>query len=413
MSTPEPEPDLSPLVASAERILADAWGGPVRLDAGDRQGGTRWRSTVLRLRVLEGPDGAPETVILKSFEGKSDEKFDPAETKPWGPAGRFFREWSATLFLNRLPDQPPLCARLYGADAERGFILLEDLGDGAALSDHLTGSDAAAAESAALAYAAGMGRLHAATAGHAAGLSTLRAELAPHMEWPPDIGPSARDWQDEDLPKFREGLAALEVTPAAGFDAETAEVARLLNMPGPFLAFAPGDTCPDNHRLFPDGVRFFDFEFSEFRHALLDGAYPVVPFPTCWCVSRFPEGLPRRMVAAYRDELVKGCPEAADDTRFVPSLAAATAAWAITSVGWSLAKALETDERWGISTIRQRHVHRMETFAALSAETDCFPAIGETCREAATRLRERWGEEGEMPLYPPWRSPAPEAASPE
>src|SRR5260370_39221368 len=99
---------------------------------------------------------------------------------------------------------------------------------------------------------------------------------------------------------------------------------------------------------------------------LLDAAYFHVPFPTCWCVSRFPPEIPPRMQAAYRAELVKGCPEAGDGRRFQTSLVECCAWWTIATVSWSLLGALKEDGQWGISSLRQRQLLRLDNFAAMA-----------------------------------------------
>jgi hypothetical protein len=130
-----------------------------------------------------------------------------------------------------------------------------------------------------------------------------------------------------------------------------------------------------------------------------------VPFPTCWCVNRLPEGIGARLDAAYRSELAAGVPEAADDTRFCGDFAATCAWWMIATVSWNLLGALEKDGDWGISTLRQRQLLRLESAAALMAEFRRLDAIGDTARRMASRLRERWPEV-EMPLYRPFREGA-------
>jgi hypothetical protein len=55
--------------------------------------------------------------------------------------------------------------RLLGADRALGLLVLEDLGPSDSLADRLLGADPAAARAGLRAYAATLGRLHAATAG--------------------------------------------------------------------------------------------------------------------------------------------------------------------------------------------------------------------------------------------------------
>jgi hypothetical protein len=52
------------ILAGAERILSEAFGGPVRLDEGEVLGGTVHRSRVLRRRVLAR--AVPDLLVRQS-----------------------------------------------------------------------------------------------------------------------------------------------------------------------------------------------------------------------------------------------------------------------------------------------------------------------------------------------------------
>ena len=67
-------------------------------------------------------------------------------------------------------------------------------------------------------------------------------------------------------------------------------------------AFMPNDACPDNNRCIGDAVVLFDFEFSGRMHVASTAAYCLVPFCSCWCLARLPDGMSDRMFAAFSDE---------------------------------------------------------------------------------------------------------------
>lgn len=93
---------------------------------------------------------------------------------------------------------------------------------------------------------------------------------------------------------------SLDVPVPAGVDDDVGSIASMLARPGPWVAFCPSDTCPDNNRVLSDGsVRLFDFEGAGWRHAAVEAAYCRAPFCTCWCVARLPEGFVGRMEAAF------------------------------------------------------------------------------------------------------------------
>jgi hypothetical protein len=277
--------------------------------------------------------------------------------------------------------------------------VLEDLGDGPCLADLLQGSDPAQAHAGLVTYAAGLGRMHAATVGRAHEYVAARAGLG----LPPTADRSATaDWFLGSRPHYRETCEGLGVAWGEEVDRELDGIGAIIGEPGPFLAFTPGDTCPDNHRLAGDRIRFFDFEFCGFQHALLDAAYLWLPFPTCWCVNRLPPGLVRELTEAYRAELARGCP-AANGADFERAALLARAFWTVTRVGDRLAKTLDEDERWGTATLRQRHLLRLETFIEGADDVGDLPALADVARDLLARLRQRWGDAAQMPLYPAFR----------
>ncbi|HZT40676.1 MAG TPA: phosphotransferase [Chthonomonadaceae bacterium] len=388
------------LLTAAERILSGALGGPVRLEdavvlrASDH-------SAVLRAALLSGPSQAPRSVILKRAGGDAQTPYDPEEGKVWGPAWRLFNDWAGAHLLTTVGGDPLNGPRLYGGDRTLGLIVLEDLGEGESLADALLGSDPQKAESALMAFAAALGRMHAATIGRAeeyrqffrglgAADTDLYAEEVGRLEENPRWDPAACESVGLDYP--------------AEFDAEARTVLAAMRDPGPFLAYTHGDPCPDNNRLLDGQIRFFDFETGGFRHALLDGVYARVPFPTCWCVNRLPAHLPSQMEAVYRAEFAKGCPQAEDDFLFARSLTEACALWCLRTVSWPLAGALKEDSTWGISTIRQRILMRLDGFAETTEQFGHLPVMGATARDLASRLRAVWPDADAMPLYPAFRS---------
>lgn len=403
---PRTQPDF--LARAAEEVLHKALNGAMRLGEPEmlREQG---RNRVARFPVLEGPEGAPASVVVKTAIGEGEGAYDPAGGLSTDANRRFFNEWAGNRFLTDLGLSPGLGARLYGGSRETGVIVLEDLGAPRSLADHMLAEGRDALETALGQYAASMGRLHAATIGRRAGLDRIRLELA-NVTAQPEA--PLEDYQKQ-IERFREQCTALGVMPASGFDADVEEVLRaLVKESEPFLVFKPGDTCPDNHRLMDDGwARFFDFEFAGFGHALLDAAYFYMPFPTCWCVNRLPDEQIARMETIYRRELASGFPPALDDAVFLPALAAACAYWAMATLAWGMEGALKDDGKWGISTIRQRHPLRLENFAEVTERAGTLPAIAKTCRALAAHLRSLWPDTEPMPVYPAFRETAESSSS--
>ena len=98
-----------------------------------------------------------------------------------------------------------------------------------------------------------------------------------------------------------------------------------------------------------------------FSHALKQGVYGLMHFPTCWCIYCMPEHVPLRMEAVYRAELVKGCPEAADGVLFYRVIVEARVFWMFDWYhAFPLPALLAKDRTIVTSTVRQRLLMRSD-----------------------------------------------------
>jgi hypothetical protein len=404
-AAPEPVPPapLQETMARATALLTGAWGGAVRLALTQPLRPAEARTAVLRCRVEAAPEGAraPASVVVKHYRGAPERPFDPADTTPFGPAGRFANEWCGLVMLHETAGAAPFAPAPYAAELEVGLLVMEDLGDDPSLAQVLQGQDPRAAEAALVAFAEGLGRVHGATVGRRASYQALRREAAPRGQQADErVARVARELEEQ-LTRFRQACDAAGVPLPAAAEAELGQVAREVAEPGPFDALVVSDTCPDNNRWRPAaGVRFFDLEAAGFDNAMMEAAYFWLPFPTCWCVNRLPEALPPRLEGVYREALAASCPAAGDEATFARALVAACLAWQVRTVGGDLVRTLEKDSQWGIATMRQRLPLRAANIARVTERHGQFPALGAHAAALAERLRSRWGEAAEMPLYP-------------
>jgi len=189
------------------------------------------------------------------------------------------------------------------------------------------------------------------------------------------------------LVEFSRIPAGLGVEPSHGFEAELHLAAAEILEPGEFLVFTHGDATPANAFYDGETVRFLDFETCGFRHALLDGSFAPLRYLHSVWARRLPLSLREAALAAYREELVKGCPLAADDERFQRATAACAAAW-LAGLCRLLEGVMEDDQRWGLSTNRQRIVAGLEHAAEVCAGP--FDAIARTAERLGKRLRGIW-----------------------
>jgi Phosphotransferase enzyme family len=381
------------IVPAVEKLLSDLFKGKVRLDSAEVLRGSN-RSNVSRLIVLEGPQDTPQSIIVKQAVAVGREVFNPE--LPEGPAWRLFNEWAGLQFLTETVGATSPTPRFYAGDRDKGLLVLEDLGASKGLHNFLLGDDPHSAETMLVAFAETVGRMHALTIGKQSEFERIRSSLGPresgqHIE------------RGERLSTMLRNMAqVVGVEPELGVDEELRIVTKNFTEPGPFLAYIHRDPCPDNCLITDNGLKLIDFESGRYGHALVDGIYGRIHFPTCWCVNRLPDHIPLSMETAYRAELIKGCPEAADDELFHRMVVEASAACVINAHN---ARTLLGDDRWGISTMRQRALLRFDIFCQMTDEYDHMKSVGATVRAIATKLRTQWPSEADaMPYYPAFRS---------
>ena len=388
-------PDAFPreTAATAERVLAAALGGGVRLGPASVLPSLQERTVVHRFAVAGGPPDAPASVIVKRVAAGTG--YHPEVTEYPAVAGVLFSNWSALALLDEVAGDAPVAARFYGGDRAAGLIVQEDLGPAPGLHDLLLGADPAAAEDGLLAFAAVLGRMHTRAAGHHEEYVRLRGALGPVVR----TAFYEFAWLAAALDR---ALGALDLAPAPGAEGDVQAAAAAMRDPGPWLTLTHGDPCPDNCLLVDGRATLIDFDAAEYRHALNDGAYLRLLFPTCWCVRTVPAPLAARAEAAYRADLARGCPIAADGGAFRRALAEVCAYWVLDGCQHSLPRLLGEDVvmQHGWATLRQTTVARLEIAARTTRECGHLEALGATFDAMALRLRARWRLDG--PALPPY-----------
>jgi hypothetical protein len=392
------EPINSPeaIRAIAERVLSATFECAVHLDAGEA---LSERTHVLRCPVRSGPTDAPTSVIVKCARVWDGVVYDPDSDAPSSSAPYLFNDWAGLQLLSQVAGTDNIAPRFYGGDRTAGIFVIEDLGAGASPDQALLGDDPAAAEANLLALASMLGRIHAATIGRHDQFTHMRAALGPYTP-----GDQGYRWLADG---FLETATALDVPLRSGAADDLETVIDALVNPGPFLAYTHGDPCPDNWVWAGERLRLFDFEIGAFRHALTDGVYGRIHFPTCWCVNRLPDHIPPLMEAAYRAELARGCAAAQDDQRFGRAVVEACAYWTLRLCSRDMRPILEVldeDFEWGISTVRQRVLMRAGILEQLTAERGHLVSLGATFADLAAKLSARWPADADaMPYYPAFR----------
>lgn len=377
----------------AERVLSDAWGAGVEL-AEEQNFGRDYRTRVYRYAVRSGSPDLPKSVIVKRAVAVHSESYEI--NAPNGPAWRLFNDWAGLQFLYELAGSESPAPRYYAGSRETGLIVMEDLGPVKRLDQLLLGKDLKAAVDGLMAFMATVGRMHAMTIGQRKIFDQLREGLGPRQ-----AEPEPKHVVDVQARKLREFARGAGVNLPSDTETDFETLRLFLDKDNPFMAYSHNDLCPDNCLIVDNGIKLVDFETSSYRHALLDGVYGRIHFPTCWCVNQLPPSICEQMEEVYRHELAKGCPEATDDKLFKRAVVEACA-WQLLSTMYT--GLLNKDLPWGISTQRQRIVVRLDRFAEVSTAVGHLKLLGATARNLAASLRKQW-QSGmdEMPLYPAFR----------
>ena len=394
---------FAPLLTAAQTQLSTALHAPVRLTSPERLTEEDRRNVILRCTVTDGPPDAPASVIIKQVVA---DDYDPDAVDSWD-IQRFFRDWAGAQFLSDLSTEAPHSPRFYGGDRALGFILLEDLGVHRSLVEPLLGDDPRYAERTLLAFAARLGQLHADTIGRAKRFERVQHALSPNH---------AADVQTALLQKaaelhtaadrFQAYLDRFDAPVAPQFSSELQAISDATAHPGDFLAYIHGDPCPDNLVDTNGRLRLIDFEFGHFGHALQDGVYARMLFPTCWCANQIPATVIEQIERVYRAELMRGCPAAHDDQLFETALVNMCGYWLITSSSWLMERVLDEDSTWGIATVRSRIVARLQTFIATSTTYERLPALRSAADALLERLQQRWPDVPPLAVYPAFRGSA-------
>lgn len=383
------------VVIAAELMLSGLFGSQVHFDKVERLSEEDRRNLILRCSISPAAE-LPPSYIIKKVEA---EAYEPENLESWDTQ-RFFHDWVGSQFLSSLGQQVDHSPRFYAGNRELGFIILEDLGHHRSLVEPLLHEDALRAEAALLRYSTRLGRMHADTVNQMGVFEKLLGAVGPSGDW---FGMRERELQDR-IRKVLTQLASLGISIDPALPAEMRAIVDALMHPGPFLAYIHGDPCPDNVFDDHEKIRLIDFEFGHFGHALRDATYGRMVFPTCWCANRLPRSIVAEMEQRYREELIQGCPEAKEDRIYEHALVAMCGFWLLRALAWHLDDALKEDHDWGIASLRQRVLARLDAFALTSEEFSDFPALRATAGRLLELLAKQWTGVPHLPLYPAFQA---------
>ena len=389
------------LQRAAERILADYHQHSVVIEHSTLLTQPDNRNRIWRCQLRAAECVVPDLIVIKQV---SPEGYDPSKPDAWDTV-RFFRDWAGARFLSDFMPEDAHGPKFYGGNLELGFIILEDMGEHTSLVGPLLEGNAASAREALMAYASRLGRMHAASIGKESMYREIQRGISPL--WAEAEGKSQAvvlQAIEKKMAAFMENCASLGVLPGETAKQELASALQRLEELGPFRTFIHSDPCPDNVFYRPPNLRLIDFEFACFGHALQDGLYGRLPFPTCWCANAVPTEVVEKMENAYRLELSVACPQATDDAIFFREAAMIAARSVAGSLQEDLEAALKQDDTWGIAGMRGRILSRIAMFLDTARCANQMPALRDIYAKLLTELQSRWPDATPLPVYPAFQA---------
>ena len=382
--------DVQEILARAGEALSKASGDRLELDNVEVLSNDNRRNFIARAaaRYL---DGSARSVIVKTTRSPT---YNPTAANVLQVSG-LAKEWVACAFLVARAPGRGHGAVLLAGDVASGVVVFEDLGAHlTSLVDPLLKGTAQEAERVLKLYATALGRLHADTIGC----------LEAYQQTFESVFGSGRA---RSAPGWRLEKEAQLVADRIGGILPASELellsSRLVN-PGPWLSLTHGDPCPDNSLLVDERIRLIDYEFARPSHALLDGIYWRMGFPTCWCAGRTPTDVAARIDTTYRVELGNSIPLALDDSAYRTELTYMSVVWLFTCLSWRLDEALKSDEIWGIWSIRGRLLWYLEAVIEMTDAANVLPGLNRTARGWLLELQRRWPDATPLGLYPGFTS---------
>jgi hypothetical protein len=203
-----------------------------------------------------------------------------------------------------------------------------------------------------------------------------------------------------DIHRHKLRLENLGIVPDSNWLRDLEAIDQTVQHPGEFLAYIHADACPDNVLNTGKELRLIDFETGHFGHAILDAAYGRMMFPSCWCSDHLPDNIVQQMEKTYRAILSQHCSVVEDDKIFETALVNTCGFWLLYTLTRHFDDALEKDVNFGISTIRQRILARLEVFVATSQEFNQLLGLCRTSSQLLDLLRQRWLGVPDLSLYP-------------
>jgi Ser/Thr protein kinase RdoA (MazF antagonist) len=183
-----------------------------------------------------------------------------------------------------------------------------------------------------------------------------------------------------------------------------------MHEPGQFWTLAHCDAGPHNVLLPPDSAMLIDFEFGQYACCLMDMVSARMGFPHAYWGQRVPPHPLRLMEQAYRHELAKQIPQAAEEDHFELALVQACAHWALGRLShfWKgfLREYLEIGEALTegrdperVKRMKQWQMTYIRAVIEATEEFDYLPATQQLMRQLESALLRIWPDLALLPYY--------------
>ena len=232
------------------------------------------RHLVLGCELTHKPNNAPRTAIVKCAQQHEND----IQVGGFISSDMLLNEWTSLKFLGDLDTETTFAPNVICGDIDSRLIVTEGIANAERLVEPILGEDSDKAEQSLISFARFLGKMHATTAGKS-------QDFERHLSNVGEPGPNDGEHRRRILAHLKWVLDHLELSPTPSFHDEVEHVLDAMLNTGPFLSFVHGDPCPDNVLISGSGIRLIDFENAGFKHALIEGVYGRLMFPSCWCAN--------------------------------------------------------------------------------------------------------------------------------
>lgn len=300
---------MNELIARAKVLLEEhfatniEFGEPETLDS---------QFTVLRVPI--SANNLPNSIIIKQLPDKAR----------FGGLNRLLAEYVALEFLQSLAGE--FAARPLLLDNESLMLISEDLGLVPSLLDVLNGANPELASEKLIQYGHFLGQLQAASFGHEDDFRAIQQRLG-SVTPPNDSSLDLRLRKD-----LSQSLISAKCADETLLTAEIWRISETMHDDSPFRVFTHHDAGPHNILLTERGIRFVDWEFSRYEHALLDMTAVRLAFPPFGGGQRIPQDVLLAYENAYRESASTAIPALLDEKLYAEHLELACAKWLLTKI---------------------------------------------------------------------------------